>query len=75
MYKNKWVDVEILNVGCFVLFIQINPIKQLCAKKSGEFLFFAVLFVSACPTVCVTCGWVDVDKTPRARFCSGVDKA
>jgi hypothetical protein len=26
-------------------------------------------------TVCVTCGWAGVDKTLRAGFCSGVDKA
>jgi hypothetical protein len=25
-------------------------------------------------TACVTCGWVGVDKTPRAGFCSGVEK-
>ena len=27
------------------------------------------------PTVCVTCGWAGVDKTPRAGFCSGVENA
>ncbi len=26
-------------------------------------------------TVCVTCGWAGVDKTSRAGFCSGVEKA
>ena len=26
-------------------------------------------------TVCVTCGWAGVDKTPRAGFCSGVENA
>ena len=26
-------------------------------------------------TVCVTCGWAGVDKTPRAGFCLGVENA
>jgi len=26
-------------------------------------------------TARVTCGWAGVDKTPRAGFCSGVEKA
>ena len=39
------------------------------------FVFKASYFARGGLTVCVTCGWAGVDKTPRAGFCSGVEKS
>jgi hypothetical protein len=39
------------------------------------FGYFQITYGMSRLTVCVTCGWAGVDKTSRAGFCLGVDKA
>ncbi len=44
-------------------------------SKPLLFITTRVFQLTYSPTVCVTCGWAGVDKTPRPRFCSGVGKS
>jgi hypothetical protein len=55
IYKTRCVDIEILNVGGFDLFIKHNSLYLYSpgGKRTSE---------SACPTVCVTCAGAGTAK-------------
>ncbi|MDP1615704.1 MAG: hypothetical protein Q8L68_07880, partial [Methylococcales bacterium] len=58
----------------FVPFSMTVPFLTL--SQNAEFVFeLAFALYAKRLTVCVSGGGAGVDKTPRPRFCSGVDKA